>query len=113
MISALVERRLTAAAEAGFVITLYNPVSRARPWQLDRAFSLLRASLPGRVPVVFATAVSRAEERIVRRTLAEANASPADMRTLVLIGSAATRVIERPGNATTGAWLYTPRSVPA
>ncbi len=36
----LVERRLDAAAGAGFVIALYNPVSRARPWQFgqrDRA----------------------------------------------------------------------------
>ena len=29
--------RLDAAAEAGFVIALYNPVSQARPWQLGTA----------------------------------------------------------------------------
>ncbi len=112
----LVERRLRAVAEAGLVIALYNPVSRARPWQLDRAFTVLRECLPGGVPVAFATAVSRAEERIERRTLAEAAGSLADMRTVVLVGSAATRVIERTGphggNAA-GAWLYTPRGVPA
>ena len=34
----------------------------------------------------------------------------ADMRTLVLIGTAQTRLIDRPGQAP---WLYTPRSVPA
>jgi precorrin-3B C17-methyltransferase len=28
----IIERRLDAAANAGFVIALYNPVSRARPW---------------------------------------------------------------------------------
>jgi Precorrin-3B methylase len=28
----VIERRLDAAANAGFVIALYNPVSRARPW---------------------------------------------------------------------------------
>ena len=33
----LIERRLDAAAAAGFVIALYNPVSRARPWQLGKA----------------------------------------------------------------------------
>ena len=38
----LIERRLDAAAGAGFVIALYNPVSRARPWQLGKA---LRAAL--------------------------------------------------------------------
>ena len=34
----VIEQRLEAAARAGFVIALYNPVSRARPWQLGRAF---------------------------------------------------------------------------
>ncbi len=38
----LVERRLDAAAGAGFVIALYNPISRARPWQLGKAFERLR-----------------------------------------------------------------------
>ena len=39
----LIERRLDAAAAAGFVIALYNPISRARPWQLGAA---LRAPAP-------------------------------------------------------------------
>ena len=38
----LIERRLDAAAKAGFVIALYNPISRARPWQLGKAFERLR-----------------------------------------------------------------------
>jgi precorrin-3B C17-methyltransferase len=63
--------------------------------------------LPGRVPVVFATAISRPEERIVLSDLATADPALADMRTLVLVGSAATRRIERTDG---GAWLYTPRS---
>ena len=45
---AVVEARLRAAAAAGFVIALYNPISRARPWQLGRAFEVLRESLPPR-----------------------------------------------------------------
>src|SRR5262249_12371846 len=43
---AVIEQRLAAAANAGFVIALYNPVSRARPWQLERAFALLSGILP-------------------------------------------------------------------
>ena len=42
----LIERRLDAAASAGFVIALYNPISRARPWQLSTAFERLRQHLP-------------------------------------------------------------------
>ena len=102
-----VTRRLDAAAAAGFVIALYNPASRARPWQLGAAFDVLRARLPAATPVAFATAVTRPDERIEIVTLAAADASRADMRTLILIGTAATRLIARPGAAP---WLYTPRS---
>ena len=53
-------RGCAAAAEAGFVIALYNPVSKARPWQLGRAFERLRASLPARRRVIFGRAAGRA-----------------------------------------------------
>ncbi|HUC16486.1 MAG TPA: precorrin-3B C(17)-methyltransferase [Acetobacteraceae bacterium] len=103
---AVVTARLTAASSAGFVIALYNPRSRARSWQLGAAFALLRPILPAATPVAFATAVTCPEERIDITTLAEADPELADMRTLVLIGSAATRRIDRSG---TRPWLYTPR----
>jgi precorrin-3B C17-methyltransferase len=102
----LVTDRLTAVANAGFVIALYNPASTARPWQLGAAFDLLRALLPGDTPVAFASAVTRPDERIRLTTLADADPAHADMRTLVLIGSAATRRI--PGTD----WIYAPRAVP-
>src|SRR5208337_2190265 len=84
---ALVERRLDAAAAAGFVIALYNPLSRARPWQLGAAFAHLRRTLPGSAPVVFGRAVGRPDEAIVVTTLAAADPAHADMATLVIVGS--------------------------
>src|ERR1700720_1692558 len=72
---AIVEQRLQAAASAGFAIALYNPVSRARPWQLQRAFEILRAHLPGNTPVVFGRAVGRADERMVITVLEAADGS--------------------------------------
>src|SRR5262249_49082606 len=42
-----IERRLQAAAEADFVIALYNPASKARPHQLTQAFELLRTIKAG------------------------------------------------------------------
>jgi precorrin-3B C17-methyltransferase len=106
----LVLQRLEAVASTGFVIALYNPISQARPWQLGAAFDRLREILPPQTPVAFATAVSRPEERIVIRPLAEADPALADMRTLVLVGSAATRSIAREGAEP---WLYTPRRAEA
>jgi precorrin-3B C17-methyltransferase len=103
----LVERRLRLAAQADFVIALYNPLSSARPWQLGRAFELLREELPDSVPVIFASAISDAKEAIETTTLGDAIAGRADMRTLVLIGSSRTRLILRAGGK---AFVYTPRS---
>jgi precorrin-3B C17-methyltransferase len=103
----LIERRLDAAAGAGFVIALYNPISRARPWQLGRAFERLRGLLPPSTPVVFGRAVGRADEEVSVTTLAAADPAAADMATLLIVGSRETHVIERPGRAPL---VYTSRS---
>ena len=103
----IVLERLRAAAAAGFVLALYNPLSRARPWQLGAAFDALRAVLPPATPIAFATAISRPDERVDVVALADADPARADMRTLVMVGSAATRAIPRPDGTS---WLYTPRS---
>jgi len=104
----VIERRLDAAAQAGFVIALYNPISQARPWQLATAFERLRGHLPATTPTVFGRAVGRADESIVVTTLAAADPACADMATLVIVGSAETRVVPRPGQAPL---VYTPRSI--
>jgi len=103
----LVERRLDAAAGAGFVLALYNPVSRARPWQFSSAIERLRQHLPPATPVVFGRAVGRPDERVSVTTLAEADAASADMATLVIVGTRETRVIARPGRSPL---VYTPRA---
>jgi precorrin-3B C17-methyltransferase len=103
----LIERRLDAAASAGFVIALYNPVSRARPWQLGTALERLRRHLPDATPVVFGRAVGRADEHIAVTTLGAAAAASADMATLIIVGSRETRTIARPSGAPL---VYTPRA---
>ena len=102
----LVEARLEAAAGAGFVIALYNPISRARPWQLDAAFKLLRNVLAPETPVIFGRAAGRPDERVATVPLGEAKGDMADMATCVIVGSQATRIIERPGRAPL---VYSPR----
>jgi precorrin-3B C17-methyltransferase len=96
-----IERRLTAAAEADFVIALYNPASRARPHQLGDALALLRSKKKAETPVLFIRAAGTNEAKVVATTLGAADASVADMRTLVIIGASTTRQI--------GRWIYTPR----
>jgi precorrin-3B C17-methyltransferase len=104
----LIERRLDAAAGAGFVIALYNPVSRARPWQFGAALERLRKHLPPSTPVVFGRSVGRPDEAVNVATLDQADAAPADMATLIIVGSRETRVVQRPGRSPL---VYTPRAV--
>jgi precorrin-3B C17-methyltransferase len=103
----LIEKRLIAAADAGFVMAFYNPVSKARPHQLATAFDVLRAHLPGSVPVIFGRAAGRADERMRVVPLAEAASDMADMATCVIVGSVETRLIERDGQMPI---VYSPRS---
>ena len=38
----IIEKRLRHTAEADLVMAFYNPISRARPWQLDKALDIVR-----------------------------------------------------------------------
>lgn len=102
---ALIERRLRLAAQADFAMAFYNPRSKARPDSFVRALDILQEECGPERLILFARAVSTPEEelRIVR--LGDATAEMADMRTMVIVGSSRTRLIERPGSPI----LYTPR----
>lgn len=97
----LVETRLHLAAQAGFVMALYNPRSASRPHQFARALEVLRESCGETTLISFARDVSKPSERLQTMTLAEARPELADMRTLVIVGSADTRRV--------GHHVYTPR----
>lgn len=102
----VIERRLTLAARADFVLALYNPASKARPDQVHRAFDALRAAVSGERVVAFAAAVGRKDESFEVTTLAAADPSRADMRTLIVIGSSGTRLIDRGARLP---WVYSSR----
>lgn len=106
----IIEKRLRMVAEAGLVIALYNPISKARPWQLGKAFEILREVLPAQTPVIFGRAAGRPDERMLVMPLGEAEAERADMATCVVIGSPETRIIARPGRPDL---VYTPRFLKA
>ncbi len=102
----IIEKRLALAAQADFVIALYNPASKARPQQIHRAFAILREQRTGAAVVVLAKAVGRPDQEILVTTLGEADPNAIDMRTLVIVGAPTTRCIERGTNTP---WVYTPR----
>lgn len=106
---ALVERRLRLAAEADFAMAFYNPRSASRPEGFAKALAILKEVCGDARPVIFARNVSLADETIRVVPLDRAEAEMADMRTVVIVGSSATRIIPRNG----APFVYTPRSVPA
>lgn len=102
-----IERRLEAAAEGDFVIALYNPRSARRTGQLERAREILLRRRAGDTPVALARNLGRAGESVAVTTLAALDPGQADMLTLVIVGSSATRKFAgRP-------ILYTPRGYAA
>lgn len=102
----VITRRLRLMAEAGMVMAFYNPISKARPWQLGAAFDILRECLPPTVPVIFGRAAGRPDEAMLVMPLGEADANRADMATCVIVGTAETRIVSRPGKPDL---VYSPR----
>jgi len=100
----VIERRLRAAAAGDFVVALYNPRSRDRDWQLQRARDLLLEGRPASTPVVLARQLGRAGERVSLHELASLPIEAVDMLTLVLVGNSTSRVQD--------GWMVTPRGYP-
>jgi len=103
---ATIARRLEAAAAGDFVIALYNPASSARPHQIGEALRLLAERKGGETVVALVRAAKTGGMRRITTTLGAVDPSAIDMRTMVLIGATATRLIARPGGEP---WIYTPR----
>ena len=100
-----IARRLRAAAEADFVVALYNPASGRRRIQLTQARAILAAHRPPDCPVVVARNLGRKGESVDVTTLNDLDTDAVDMLTVIVVGSSQTRRLERGGRA----WLYTPR----
>ena len=107
----VIERRLDAAGAADLVLALYNPASRTRREQLARAVDVLRRHRAPATPVVVARAVGSPEESVSVTTLGAVDLEAVDMRTLLIVGSSTTRVIDRPDGLAPR--VYTPRRYPA
>lgn len=102
-------KRLEYAAKAGFVIALYNPRSKARPYQLGHALELLGSILEPHTPVAFIKAAGRSSEECQLMELHQADPAWVDMRTLVIIGNQYSHFIATPSQKRK--WLYTSRRI--
>ena len=86
----IIADRLTHAAQADFVIALYNPKSRGRDWQYPEALALVGAHRKPETPVGIVSRAMREGQRISLLRLHEAAEAQVDMQTLVIIGNSQT-----------------------
>lgn len=88
-----IEKRLLAAAEADFVICLYNPSSKKRHDYLERACGLILRSRPGDTVCGIVKNIGRDGEEQTVLTLEQLKTTSVDMFTTVFIGNSQTKVV--------------------
>ncbi len=90
----LIEKRIEAAAEADFVICIYNPKSHKRKDHLDRAVELIMKHRPADTPSGYVKNIGREGQgsKILRLSELREN-DDIDMFTTVIVGNSQTRVI--------------------
>ena len=96
-----IEKRLSAAAQADFVICLYNPSSRNRPDYLQRACDILLRDKDPNTVCGTVRNIGREGEEGKLLTLAQLRDTQVDMFTTVFIGNSQTKVL--------GGKMVTPR----
>lgn len=90
---AQIETRLALAAEAGFLLCLYNPASRGRSDALRRACNVLLTKLPPETVCGWVRNIGRPGQESRILPLSALRQEALDMFTTVFIGNATTRCI--------------------
>ena len=86
----IIERRVKYAAEADFVIVLYNPMSSQRDWQIKKTLEIMLQYKSPNTPVGIVKEVSRKGESVILTTLDKMTTHPIDMTTIIIIGNSTT-----------------------
>ena len=89
----VIQGRIRAAAEGDFAISLYNPRSKGRDWQLGKVREILLEHRPPDTPVGIVKDAYRPTQEVVLTDLASLRPEDVDMLTIVLVGSSQTRVV--------------------
>ena len=97
----VIEKRVRCAAEADFVINLYNPKSKKRDWQIGRVREILLESRKGSTPVGIVSRATREGEKVAITDLDNMLSFSIDMQTVIIVGNSRT--------FTHGSFMVTPR----
>ena len=88
----VIEKRLRLAAEADFVICLYNPRSKGRSEHLANAFKIMGEFKDGSTPVGIVKDVGREDQEKFICTFDTMDFERVDMTTMVIIGNKSTYI---------------------
>ena len=88
----VIEKRLRLAAEADFVICLYNPRSKGRSEHLAKAFKIMGEFKDGSTPVGIVKDVGREDQEKFICTFDTMDFERVDMTTMVIIGNKSTYI---------------------
>jgi precorrin-3B C17-methyltransferase len=86
----VIEQRLHAAASTDFVIVIYNPKSKKRYWQMEKAQQITLKYRSGETPVGIVTSAMREDQSIAVTTLGRLHTVEVNMQTTVFVGNSTT-----------------------
>ena len=89
----VIENRVRAAAFGDFVVSLYNPRSKGRDWQLGKVREILFEHRPPDTPVGVVKNAYREEQEVFLTNLASLRPEDVDMLTVVVVGNSQPRVV--------------------
>ena len=92
---AVIESRLHSAIDGDLVIAIYNPGSGSRTWQVGALKDILVRRLPADRPIVIGRDVGGPDQHLAVTTVGDLDPATVDMRTLLIIGSSTTTVVDR------------------
>jgi len=82
-----IEKRIEAAAVADFVIVIYNPKSKKRTWQLEKAQQILLKHRDKNTPTGIVVGAMRKNQDVQIVPLEKLHEAHVDMQTTVFVGS--------------------------
>lgn len=97
----VIEKRVRLAAEADFVIAIYNPRSKKRSDHLQKALDIIAESRSTDTPVGIVGRAYREGQLVQVVTLESVDPETVDMQTVIIVGNSATKIV--------GGRMLTPR----
>ena len=86
----VIEKRLHAAGEGDFVTVLYNPKSKKRVIQIERAREIMLEYRAAETPAGIVTGATRANEEVILTTLDKMAGHEITMQSTVIVGNSST-----------------------